>query len=168
MTVVKADIEAALDVITDLCEQADQISGVEEVMDVLEQLGLLAAAVRRAQSMVEAQAVSLLEQPVVISGRRYVKANEYKRRFEHERIAKLVADQALVYSTTGEIRSARDAVAKAVALMQAIYVSPSTDAKVGALRHYLGVGGVVEENLARDEWTGAKVHVYPVESTEKE
>ena len=100
-----ADIDAAIDVLVDMCEQADQITGIEEAMDVLDRLGQLGAAVKRAQSMVGNQATSLIEQPVTVSGRRFVRENEYKRRFDHDRIAKMIADLAVVYPTTGEIRS---------------------------------------------------------------
>jgi hypothetical protein len=159
-----ADLEAAIDVVDDIARDSEQLS-VEDAVNALDALERLAAAIREAMSLVETQAVQQLEQPKVVNGRRYVRHDEYKRRFNHDRIAKMVADRAIA-DRNGELLSTKDAVRNAANLMRKIYVSDSSTAKVGMIRHYLGVGDVTEENLAHDEWARATVRVYSLEEEE--
>lgn len=159
-----ADIEAAIDVVDDIARESELL-GVEDAVNTLEALERLAAAVREASSLIETQAVQQLEQPKVINGRRYVRHDEYKRRFNHDRIAKMAAERG-VADRNGEILSPRDAARNTANLMRKIYVSDSSTAKVGMMRHYLGVGDVAAENLVHDEWARATVRVYPLDEGE--
>lgn len=159
MTVVSGDLRAAIDVVDQLAERSDSLR-VDEAVEALEALAQLGNAVKQAMVLIESGAANQLEQPRVIGNRRYVKANRYTRRFNHERIAKMIAVQASINNITGEIASAVKAAETATYLMREIYVSHSTDAKMGALRALLGVGDPFAENLARNEHTGTKVEVY--------
>lgn len=159
------DLLAVMDVIGRLIELSDEMD-LETAVATLEVLGQLGSEVRRAQSMVETQEMRLLEQPKIIDGQRYVKTPKYTRRFDHDRVARLVRDRAAVDRRTGEVNHTMAAVGLAISLMRKIYVSDSTDAKVTALKTYLGVGDVIAENLARDERTGTIVKVYPLREEE--
>ena len=159
-----ADIEAAIDVVDDIARESELLA-LRDAIAALEALDRLAHAAREARTLVEMQMVALLEQPQIVDGRRWKRSDEYKRRYEHDRIVKMVADRAIA-DRNGELLDAKAAARNAANLMRKIYVSPSTDAKVGMLRHYLGVGNVLAENLAADEYARTKVEVVQLKEEE--
>lgn len=161
MTTV-GDLLAISDVLDTLAEESDSLS-LEDSIVLAETLNLLHSVLRRTASLVETQRLRLLEQPTVVGGRRYVPATKYIDRWEHDRIAKMIADKVKVDRETGEIRSVDEAVAMALHHFIRIYLSNSDKAKKGELERLLGVGDAEAENLCRKVASGRTVNVYDLE-----
>jgi hypothetical protein len=161
------DLLAAQDVIDALAEHSDTLS-LEQAIQMMEILANLTSVVRRADQLVQTQVYRLLEQPRVLGNRRYVRGANYTKRYDHARIARMIKDQALIDRETGELRAARDAVNAALHMALQIYTSDSTPAKQNALRRLLGIGDVIEENVATDVKTGTTIHVYDLDPREEE
>jgi hypothetical protein len=164
--ITPGDLVAAMDVLDRLAEESDELP-LDDAIVAMENLSTLGSALKRCQSMIETQVWRLLEQPAVVGGRRYKRANRYAKRFDHYAIAHMVADHVRVDRETGELRDSREAVARALNLFIQIYCSDSTEAKQGALRHHLGVGDALEENLAREVRTGTRIAIYELPEEEK-
>lgn len=156
------DLLAISDVLDALAEESDSLS-LEDSIVLAETLNLLHSVLRRTSSMVETQRLRLLEQPTVVEGRRYVPAVKYTERWEHARVAKMIADKVRVNRETGEIRSVDEAVAMALHHFIRIYLSDSTKAKKGELKRLLGIGDAEAENLCREVANGRTVNVYDLE-----
>jgi hypothetical protein len=163
--VTVGDLLLTMDLIDELTEESDTLP-LERAIQMRETLSLLASALKRAQSMIDTQVLNLLEQPTIVGERRYVPATKYAKRWGHYRIAKMVADQAKVDRTTGEIRTVDEAVAGALHQFIQIYLSDSSEAKVSMLRKVLGVGDPEAENLVTEVATGRTVNVYDVEASD--
>ena len=161
MTTV-GDLLAISDVLDALAEESDSLS-LEDAIVLTETLDQLQSVLRRTQSMVDTQRITLLEQPTVVGGRRYVPAVKYVERWEHYRIAKMITDRVRVDRETGEIRGADEAVAQALRYFIRIYLSESTKAKKGELQKLLGIGDAEAENLSRKVANGRTVNVYDLE-----
>ena len=159
------DLLAAMDVIDRLGEESDELP-LADALVALEALGQLASVLKRTTSLVETQAYRMLEQPMILGERRYKRGNTYTKRFDHQRIARMVADHVKVDRETGELRDATTAVARALHLFIEIYLSDSTKAKQTALKDYLGVADAEEENLATEVITGHCIRAFDLKENE--
>jgi hypothetical protein len=166
MEIKPGDLIAAMDVFDRLAEESDSLPRDDAIV-MMETLRNVHSALRRCESMIETQVMRLLEQPAIVGGRRYKRADRYAKRFDHYKIARMVADHVRVDHDTGELRDSREAVARALNLFIQIYCSDSTEAKQGALRHHLGVGDALEENLAREVKTGTRIAIYELPPEEE-
>jgi hypothetical protein len=161
MTTV-GDLLAISDVLDALAEESDSLS-LEDSIVLTETLNQLQSVLRRTQSMVDTQRITLLEQPTIVGGRRYVPAVKYTERWEHWRIARMITDRVRVDRETGEIRGTDEAVAQALRYFVRIYLSESTKAKKGELKKLLGIGDAEAENLCKEVANGRTVNVYDLE-----
>ena len=165
MEVSQGDLLACMDVLDRLAEESDELP-LDDAIVAMETLNQMTSVLRRTVSLIETRVYHLLEQPAVVGGRRYKRSARYTKHYDHHRIARMVADHVKVDRETGEIRDGTEAVARALHLMIAIYLSDSIPAKQGALRYHLGVGDVVEENLAHEVKTGTRVAIYELPEEE--
>jgi len=134
MTVTIGDIAAAIDVVAEMVNECDSMT-VDEALAMYDLVGQMTSELKRAASMLETQAKSLLEGGGrQIGDRMYGIKPSGKWRYRHDALADDIRVRALgIDETTGEQRSARDAVEIAIKLMQEAYVSPSTEPKKGLL-----------------------------------
>lgn len=156
------DFEAILDVLRQIGEESDQLP-TSTAIAYRGQLERVSAELRRAQSLVDTQLLQLLEQPFVVDGHRYTNSPKRVRRFDHDRLARMIIGMARIDRETGEIRDVDEALAVAAHLFLKIYTSRSTEAKSTEIKSRLGVGDLEEENLAFYETTGRTIKVYDLE-----
>ncbi len=121
------DIEAMIDVVHDLRDNSDTLDA-ERSVDMRRAADLLRAAAVELRDFADMQLCKLMEfgDEMERDGMLYKIGNAGKWQWDHDAIATAVACLA----------SDSPHAAHAVAMMQEIYVSPSTDAKVGQLERY--------------------------------
>jgi hypothetical protein len=160
--VTKQDLMAMVDVFDALEVEADDLS-VEDAVEILRVADLVAAAMKRATSMVETAAKQQLEKPKTIGSKRYVRVRTYKKRWSHYRLASMVVDKVKVNHETGEVPSAQEAAAQALNHFIKLYCSDSTTPKVTQIRRLLGVADAMEEGLVTEEAHGTEIAVFDLE-----
>lgn len=165
MSVTLADVMAALDVVSQMLNECDSMT-VDEALAMHDLIGQLGSEVKRAESMLETQAKQLLEGGGrQIDDRMYGVQRTGKWRFRHDDLAEAIRVQALsVDKTSGEQRSAREAVDVAIALMREAYVSNSTEPKKGLLAK---LGFTDTPQIADWERTGTKLVVTDLSAPEE-
>jgi hypothetical protein len=130
---ITPDIQAMIDVLADIDESTDGL-GVEEAVQIREAIVALMSAARMTLALVDTQLVTTLEGPVEINGMRYeVKKSDGKWRPDHSKVNNVVKTRAYIDPDTGEVLGSSTAAERAIAMMEALYVSASTMPKVGAL-----------------------------------
>jgi hypothetical protein len=155
-----ADIQAVTDVVTLVTDQSDSFT-MEAGIDMLAALAELKKQVTTAASMIEMHLCSILESPRVIDGKKYEVKSAGKWRPDHNLVNASVK-RASIADHNGETRTSYDAVEEAMAIMHALYVSPSSMPKTGALER-LGLG---KDDVASFERTGIRLSVteLPIEN----
>lgn len=151
-----ADLLAMKDVADGLSDLSSSLSAEQSVV-LLDAAREAHKALANAIAFLESRAIAQMEQPILISDGHgntsaWSKKAEFKRRPDMPIIRRLVnevAIDAVLDRSTGEV-SPSEAVAKAVALMEALYVSPSTMPKVGGVKEL----GVEFDAVFHDEHTG--------------
>lgn len=158
------DILAMIDVLTEVVNSCDSM-GVEEALAMHDLIGQLGSEVKRAEEMLTTAAKQHLE-----GGGRQIGDRMYglkpvgKWRFRHDTLAAAIRVRALgLNETTGEMRSAAEAVDIAIGLMQAAYVTPSTEPKMGAVNL---LGFEERQKVADWENTGKKIVVTDLSAPE--
>lgn len=127
------DIRAAADVLTDVNEASDSLS-IEDAVSYREAVSDLMGAARMTLALIDTQLVTTLESPREINGMRYeVRKSDGKWRPDHAKVASTVKSYSLIDHDTGEMRTAPDAVERAMSIMEDLYVAKSTMPKTGAL-----------------------------------
>lgn len=127
-----ADIDAMLDVLTDLGEQAD--ASPEVTAPIYEALTRLGAHVTAVKGLFESGLKNGLEQPQVIGARLYAAKPDGKWRPDHQAIKSNIISTAILDRETGERRDAEDAARLAVELTYGIFVAEKSDPKVTGLK----------------------------------
>jgi hypothetical protein len=148
-----ADIRAVTDLVTEVTNESDTLT-MESGIDMLDVLADLKRAVTTATSMIEMHLCSILESPRVINGKKYEVKSAGKWRPDHNLVQASVK-KASVVDHNGEIRTVFDAVEEAMAAMHALYVSPSSMPKTGALEQL----GLDKGDIAQYERTGNRLSV---------
>lgn len=149
MTITPADILAAADVLQQAAKEAEG-TGAAMAIPLLEALDQLDMQAKAARSELKTQAIRGLEQPLMLGNRVWRKVPSIKKRPEQERIANMVKKLAATPDpNTGELH-AIESVDRAVAIMSALYVSPSAIPKAGGLR----ILGVYIDDVSNEENTG--------------
>lgn len=144
------DLAACGDVFDWLYENADSLSA-EKAIEMLEAAQQLHGRLRSAIHMLETQALKSIEQPILIGRVAYSKKPSIKKRPEQNKIAARVCDLASQPDMdTGEVGTTYDAAVAAVEMMRALYVSPSTQPKVGGVRNI----GYKMDDVTTEERTG--------------
>ena len=150
-----ADLLAMKDVAEGLSDLAGTLSAEQAVilLDAAEQAH---KALGDSIAFLKSRAIDQLEQPILVSDgagntTAWSKKAEFKKRPNMPVIRELVNKVAVkaVIDENGEA-SPYDAVAKAVELMEGLYVSPSTLPKVGGVKEL----GVQFDEVFREEHTG--------------
>jgi hypothetical protein len=154
------DIRAIMDVLADVDEASDALS-VEDAMALREALVELATRVRTSVGLIDSQLVSVLESPREFNGQLYEVRPDGKWRPDHNRVKAEVKRHSVVDVSTGELRSAPDAVERCMSLLYSLYVAPSAMPKVGALEGL----GLDKADVGHYERAGQKVSVKPVMPT---
>lgn len=145
-----ADLRAVGDVADALAEQSDGLSA-EQSVQLLTAAREAKAKLQAAIDMLEAQALTTIEQPILVGKTAWTKKPEFKRRPNWVLIRSTVIDQASAPSQeTGEFPHPRDAAEAAVSMMAALYVSPSTSPKTGGVKAL----GLSLEDATVEEHTG--------------
>lgn len=133
--ITQADILAASEVLHQLMEESDDMD-FERAADIRLALGALILDAREALSLIEMEMVRQVEAaPRQVGRLNYMAVNKYKERDDHDAIEAHVvaaARLAAVDRDTGEIDAAA-AARWAAHYMRKLYVSPSVQAKKGAL-----------------------------------
>jgi hypothetical protein len=144
------DLEACGDVFDWLCENADGLSA-DNAIPLLEAAQQLQQKLKLAIDMLKAQALSGIEQPILVGSVAWSKKPSIKYRPDQTKIAKAVVAVAIEPDhDTGEMRDAETAAERAVRLMQTLYVSPSTVPKVGGVENL----GLTMKDVTREDRTG--------------
>lgn len=125
--ITPADLAAAEAVVRDAGESADSI-GFEEAADLLQALDGLENAVKDTKALLRTELLRQVEkQPRRHNGITYDRRPKRTWIFDHEKIREAIARQFGVGQAYRSIVDALDAHA-------AVYISPSTTAKVGGLK----------------------------------
>lgn len=145
----RPDVQAAADVMQQLYNEADSLDA-ETAIDMLMATRALIVQCKAAESELSTRALRQLEQPRLIGDRVWRKVKKYTKRYDQERISGRVVTLAAV-DGNGEMLSAMDATQRAVRMMQALYVAPSTTPKTGGLKAVgFDLGDVMSEEFK--EW----------------
>lgn len=135
MPITMADIQAAIDVLDQLCEESDDIE-FELAADLRIAVDQLKKGATTAITMLEMEMVRQVEgAPRQVGGLNYMAVNRYKERDDHDAIeARVVAAARLaaVDRETGDIDPA-EAARWAAHWMRKLYVAPSDQAKKGVM-----------------------------------
>lgn len=145
----KHDLEAIGDVAVWLAEQSDALSA-EQAVELLSEARLVHKSLGLAIDMLEAQALRLIEQPILVGTTAWSKKPTFKKRPDRPKIMARVAQLAVADSDTGEIREPQAVADAAIKLMADLYVSPSTVPKVGGVTAL----GYKMDDVVSDEHTG--------------
>lgn len=145
------DLLAGADVCARLNECWDQLD-LDQTIPLLEASEVLLAQVKSLVGNLRMQAVNQIEQPRVVAGKTWSKVRSFKSRPRHNEIQKRVVDVATGHTDEGEVLDKDDAVKLAVRLMAEMFVSPSTEPKVGGLKQIGFKGGV--KGISDEEFTG--------------
>lgn len=151
-----ADLLAMKDVADGLSDLSSSLSA-EQCVVLLDAAEEAHKALGDAIAFLKSRAIDQLEQPILVSDgagntSAWSKKATFKKRPDMPKIRGLVniaAYDAAVDHETGEINP-RDAVAKAVELMEGLYVSPSSMPKVGGVKEL----GVTFDEVFHEEHTG--------------
>jgi hypothetical protein len=156
MTITKGDLLGMLDVLTELVNDCDSLA-VDEALALHELLDQVGSELKRAGAALDIAVKDHLEAGAKqIEGKLYALGEDGVWRYRHDDIARAIKVRALaIDETTGEMRSAEEAVTEALDLFALAYVSPSTRAKKAALE----LLGFPEGRAARWERTGKKIVV---------
>lgn len=123
-----------------MCDVADQLAGeaadlaADDALALLEAVQVAVAALKNAESYLKSRAITTIEQPILVGHTAYSKVAVTKQRPDQALIKRAVVSLAASPDEEGEAPTAGDAAQRAVDLMAAMYVSPSTLPKVGGLR----------------------------------
>jgi hypothetical protein len=146
----RSDLDACGDVFDWLAEHADELPP-EKAIEMLEAAQNLQNKLKLAVDLLRSRALSTIEQPILIGRVAYSKKPQIKQRPDQTKIAGKVVRLAVCDAETGEKLDDTETVAeRAVALMQSLYVSPSTVPKVGGIRNL----GMTMQEVTREEHTG--------------
>lgn len=147
------DAMAALGILEEIAEISDSLSA-KDAIEGIAQLTQLQVQLGTTIALIKGQAIKTLEQPMQVGNVIYYKDRVGKWRPDFQRIAGKVESASLCDPETGEIYDRpNDAVHRAVQLMKALYVSPSTMPKVGGLERI----GSSKDDVAEFERTGYEI-----------
>lgn len=149
----RSDILAMIDVLNELGEVSDQLDA-SSAARMRGAIGQLKAKVTEVFQLLDSQLAKMLDgQPVEVDGAVFMVKDKQSYVPDQSSIARSVVRQAAVDSN-GEMCGAVEAAERAVRLMADLYVSASTEPKVGGLKA-LGLSKVTA-----GEWktTGKVVH----------
>jgi hypothetical protein len=152
-TVTAADILAAVDILDDVGESSDSLT-VEDAVVLLQAVEEVMAAARRVVGLLNTQLVATLESPRQFGNRVYEVVNDGKWRPDHSAVKAHVKQQSVV-NVHGELRHPAEAVERCMALLYALYVSPSQMPKTGGLEEL----GLDKPDVAEFDRAGRKVRV---------
>lgn len=128
-----ADLQAIGDIADWLIEESDSLP-TDRAIELLEACTVAAAKLKMAMSMLQSQALSTIEQPILIGRVAWAKKPTFKQRPNQSLIAATVIDFAARPDNNGEVPTAHEAATTATNLMRGLYVSPSTVPKVGGVK----------------------------------
>lgn len=143
------NLALAIPALRDLTEISDGMNAAE-ALEVLDELLTVKRHLDAAISLVKSQAVKVLEQPAQIGDTIWFRQEAGKWRPDARRINAAVKEQAAIDMETGEIRDGLEAAETAIALMRALYVSPSSMPKTGGLEQM----NLTKKDVATWERTG--------------
>jgi hypothetical protein len=157
------DVKALDDVVNDITELSDSLK-VDDAVAFRVALVAHQAKVKFAIDMLDAQLVKTLEMPRTEGGWIHqVRRKKDKQRFDHAAIARAIREEALL-DDEGLLMTAREAVEEAVSMMQDVYISDSSKAKIGALKSI----GIDRKDVETFERGDLYVDVTPVLSEVQE
>jgi hypothetical protein len=135
MTVTKGDILAAIDVLTELINESDQLP-VDEALAFHELLGQLQSETKRATGFINTTLKSQLEAGAKQLGDRvYAVKDDGVYQFRHDAISRAIRGRAIGLDLeTGEMNDTQTAVDLAIQLMAEAYRMPSSKPKEGLLK----------------------------------
>lgn len=165
MTISMGDILAAIDVVSELVNQCDEM-GVDEALAMREAIGQLQSEVKRADSMLATTAKAQLEvgKARQIGDQVYALKPTGKWRFRHDALADDIKVRAIgLDKATGEQRSTEDAVSEAIALMHEAYVAPADKPKAEFLKK---LGYPDYKMIAKWQHTGNEIVVTDLSAPE--
>jgi hypothetical protein len=123
------DVHASADVLLDVADYSDTMTP-EQCIEYRVACEAVAKAAKTAIDLLNMQFVKVAETDVIRDGRRfYVGRKKDRVRFDHDLIEAAVVTTAAAHSPGTAISGAR----QAADLMRKLYVSDSTDARIGAL-----------------------------------
>lgn len=144
--------------IREMEETADGLDH-ETAVVLLTALSDLKDGTEAAIGSVRQRLLRLLDTPAIIGGRRWSKEMDGKWRPNHKTVDDHVRRHATYDSTTGEQRSAGEAVDRAIELMRDLFVARSSMPKTGALEKM----SLMKRDVADWEFTGYRLKVEDVQ-----
>lgn len=151
--ITPADVAAAEAVVRDVGEMSDSI-GFEEAADLRTALLTLLDATKGSLAVLETELLRQVEkQPRRYRGFTYDRKPKRSWRFHHEEIRQKTVSTIL--AQTGPVPGLKDALVDALDLHSDIYISPSTEAKVGGLKKI----GLEKKDAGRYENKGYELDV---------
>lgn len=134
MSITRADVMAAFDVVTQLTDEIDDLD-VNATISFREDIEQLQKASKLCHELLTAKAVTALDgQPIQIGDKVYAAKPGGKWRVDHPSIRSLIQRAALVDRETGELRTPEVAVRAAIELMYQAFVSPASFPKQEVLK----------------------------------
>lgn len=145
MEVVAADLQAINDVVQLLAESSDSLT-TEQAIELIEAARKAQQSLKAAIEMLEAQAISTIERPLLMGNVVWTKVPSVKKRPVPNIIDKAVLTFSAHPDGDGVMPTAYEAAQTAINMMKGLYVSPSTVPKVGGVKALgLDMGDVCTE-----------------------
>jgi hypothetical protein len=160
--VTPADIAAAIDVLREAAEQSENMD-FDDAVALVDAIKEMRSAAGVTISMLEMALLAQVEiAPRQVGGRAFIAVDDGPLRYEHDRIESQVIDWATLQATDREtgLTNAREAARQATWMMRQVYVSPSTTAKVAALKEM----EIPMDEVRTKEKKGRKLHVVETEA----
>lgn len=158
-----SDLDAMLDVLGELLEQVDDMDAKQAILfrDKADDVRRKADEVK---AFMNSRALTTLDgQPIRVGDNVYMPKPTGKWRTDHEKIKNLVAVRAFNKPDGSGFENPRTAASKAVNMMYALFVSPSSVPKQGTLDQL----GVDLKDFATYERTGKELKVVVVGEEDK-
>lgn len=134
MSVTRPDVQAALDVVSQLTDEIEDLD-VHSAIAFRDEIEALQKAAKLCHELLTTKAVTALDgQPIQIGDKVYAAKPSGKWRVDHRSIRALIATAAEIDRETGEYRDSRSAVLAAIDLMYEAFVSPASFPKQQVLK----------------------------------
>ena len=155
MSITKADVLAALDVVRQLTDEIDDLDAAQAIA-MRDEIDALQRAAKFCHEMLTTRTLSALDgQPVIVGSKVYAAKAKGKWRVDHKSIRAVVFERAMqecVHEVTGELISQKAAKA-AIDMMYELFVSPADFPKQGGLKNL----GLTNRHVGVWEHTGSEL-----------
>lgn len=156
MSIQRADLQAALDVVQQLTEEIDDLDAAQAI-EMRTEIDALQRAAKLCHELLTSRTLTALDgQPVIVGSKVYAAKAKGKWRVDHRAIRAVVHERSMrdAIDANGEVVPA-EAARKAVEMMYELFVSPADFPKQGGLKNL----GLTNKHVGVWEHTGAELKV---------